>query len=209
MHTRILPLAVLAAGLALAGCASQQPTQTGFLGDYSRLTTAPGHANNPAWRDPAALAAHNAFIVDEVVYRPAEGAPALKPEEVTRLTADFRDRLAAALSERYRHANAAGPGVMRVRAAITNVDDVVPLLNAVTMAAIWAPVTSGGATTETDVVDSISGARLAAYIGYNNGNRGFLGGPAGFLVPGEQARIAFTLQAKELRALLDAGPGNS
>lgn len=200
MTTRIFPLAALAAGLALAGCASQQPTQTGFLGDYSRLTATSG---NPAWRDAAALTAYNAFIVDEVVYRPAEGAPALKPEEAARLTGEFRDRLVATLSERYRHADAAGPGVMRVRAAITNVDDVVPVLNAVTMAAIWAPVTSGGATTETEVVDSVSGARLAAAIGYNNGNRGFLGGPAGFLVPGEQARIALTLQAKELRALLD------
>lgn len=190
------------AAIVMAGCTSQEPTQTGFLGDYGQLRPTAAHPDNPSYRKPGSLAGYTGFIVDEVVYRPAPGAQTLESETLAELTGEYHDRLVAAFSEKYRQAEAPGAGVMRIRAAVTNVADAIPVLNIITMAAAVVPVTAGGASTEAEVTDSISGERLAAYQGFNNGGRSFLGGPIGFLSIHGQARRAFSVQAEELRDLL-------
>lgn len=189
--------------LALAGCAAQTTTQTGFLGDYSRMQADPNHPDNRVWVRRGALAPCRGFLIDAVVYRPAENAPALDAETQSELTQAYREKLLSAFSERYRPATGPGPGIVRVRAAVTNVAKAQPILNALTMVAIFVPVTAGGAASEAEIVDSVSGERLAAYEGFNNGGRSFLGGPIGFLSQYGQARRAFGTQAEELRDLLD------
>jgi hypothetical protein len=196
----------VAAAIALAGCASQEPSQTGFLADYSQLQPTAAHPDDPGFRKPGSLASYTAFIVDKVVYRPAAGAPALDPAAEAELTGAYHDRLVAAFAEKYHQAAEPAAGVMRVRAAVTNVAEAIPLLNLVTMAAAVVPVTAGGASTEAEVTDSLTGERLAAYQGFNNGGRSFLGGPIGFLTIHGQARRAFTIQAEELRDLLADEP---
>lgn len=191
--------------LAVAGCASQAPTETGFLGDYSLLQPVAAHPDNRGWHKEAVVTPYWGFIVDEVVYRPAKDAPALDAKTVTTLTGEYRARLNEAFAVRLRPADAAAPGVVRIRAAVTNVGKVQPLLNAVTMAAVFFPVTYGGASTESEILDSVTGERIAAYEGYNNGGRSFLGGPIGFLAEYGQARRAFSIQAEELRDLLPTG----
>lgn len=198
--SRFAAMAFLAA--AVTGCATQAPTQTGFLGDYSRLQPTRDHPDDPGWHRSAALAPYRGFIVDTVVYRPTKGAPALDNKTETDLAAEYRRRLTEAFAKCFRLADAPGAGVMRVHAAITNVAKAQPVLNFITMAAILVPVANGGTSTEAEVVDSVTGERLAAYLGYNNGSRSFLGGPIGALSQYGQARRAFRVQAEELRDVL-------
>lgn len=89
---------------------------------------------------------------------------------------------------------------------MTDVERANPVVNAISMAAILVPLTSGGASTEAEVTDSVSGERLAALQSYNNGGRSFLGGPFGYLSQYGHARRAFTRQAKELVELVSGQP---
>jgi hypothetical protein len=79
------------------------------------------------------------------------------------------------------------------------------VLNAVTMAAVVLPVTAGGASSEAEVVDSVTGERLVALQAFNNGGQSFLGGPIGYLSEYGQARRALAVQANELATLVGGG----
>lgn len=202
-QTSFAHAACAAAVFALGACANLGATTTGFLGDYSALS--PG-AEHPNFRRPGLDAArYTAFFIEPVAYRPSRADPHLDQEAIDELTGDYSDKLRAAFTRYYREVSAPGPGVMRVRAAVTAVGRARPALNALTMAVVFVPVTAGGASTEAEVIDSVSGERLAALQSFNNGGRSFLGGPVGYLSQYGQARRAFTLQARELANLV-AGP---
>jgi hypothetical protein len=140
-------------------------------------------------------------MVEPVVYRPT-GARPVDEATVAQLTQAYHDRLVAAFARRWPQADAPGPGVLRVRAAVTDVRAARPFVNFVAMAAIITPVTAGGASTEAEVVDSGSGERLVALRSHTTFGDNVRGGPFRYLTTYGQARRSFTTQADALCELI-------
>ena len=113
-------LAVLALPLLLAACASA-PTQSGFLSTYDGMTEREGAVRAAARqkRDPARLAEVRQVAVEST--RLAQGGDWLTEAERTALLREIDAQLCFELSERYEIAATPGPGVARVRAAVTGV----------------------------------------------------------------------------------------
>ncbi len=154
MPTR--PATALALLALLAACADQQPTRTGFLD-----AAAPVAAAAPA-------AGHHAFLIEEVVFRPAPGAVQNPGEDdAAALVAAYRAALDAAFAPRFARAAAAGPGVLRVRAAITGYARADVVLN-VLATPLLGPVSNGGAATEAEVLDGATGHRVAVLAAARN-----------------------------------------
>jgi hypothetical protein len=136
-------------------------------------------------------------MVAPVVFELA-GQPQVDPGAVENLKAYYQEALRSAFGKKLQQADAPGPDVMIVRAAVTGLRQAHPVVNALTMAAVFVPVTAGAASSEAEIVDSVSGERLAALQGVTNGGRAFLGGPVGYLSTYGQARRALSRQADEL-----------
>lgn len=145
MTPRLVPALGLA--LILSACAAHKPTQSGFLTDAP--TVAPA-------------ASYTAALIDPVEYRPTGRTPkAARPEDIAALTAAYQAELTRAFAARYALATRPGPGVLRVRAAITGYTLANPAWNAASLAVPIGPK-NGGISTEAEVVDSRTGARLTA-----------------------------------------------
>lgn len=198
---RLLPLVVL------AGCANLTPTRTGFLNNYDSFGRVTKH-EDMTFRAPTLKAnQYTSFVIEPVRFVPSlGGAQGLDAETRDALMAALRDQLTTAFSATYRQVQAPGPGVFKIRAAITAVERSNPVANAVTMALILVPFTSGGASSEMEIVDSESGSRLVARIGANNGGQSFLGGPVGFLSQYGHARRALARQSEALYDLMIGKP---
>jgi len=149
-------LALLAPlALALAACAPHKPTQSGFL------TEAPVTATETAY---------TAALIDPVEFRPVGRTPdSVKPEDVAALTAAYEAELRAAFGKRFTLVDKPGPGVLRVRAAITGYTLANPAWNAVSLAVPIGP-RNGGISTEAEVLDSRSGQLLASLSQGFNGH---------------------------------------
>lgn len=148
--SRALTIAVTAsAALALAACVSQQPTRTGFLGDYAAL------------QPTGSAAAYTAVMIDPVVFEGEAKARLEAGADGARVRETFHAALTDAFSTRWRITDRPGGGVLRVRAAVTDYDPADPVWNA---AALLLPIgpRAGAVSTEAEVVDSRTGERLAA-----------------------------------------------
>ncbi len=155
----ILPSPRLAAAVALslilAACAAHKPTQSGFLTDAP--TTAPATA-------------YTAALIEPVEYRPTGRTPkTTRPEDIAALTKAYQAELTEAFAARYALTGKPGPGTLRVRAAITGYTLANPAWNAASLALPIGP-RNGGISTEAEVVDSQTGARLTAQTKAFNGH---------------------------------------
>jgi hypothetical protein len=187
----------------LDACANLGATRTGFLEDYSALHITREHPRDPSYRKPTLSEVHyTAFVIDPVVLRLADDKQKVSAEMAKELCEGFRAKLRAAFAVHYAEAAGPGPGVMRIRAAVTALRRAQPVLNAVTMAAVVLPVTAGGASSEAEVIDSVTSERLVALQAFNNGGKSFLGGPLGYLSQYGHARRALSVQASELATLV-------
>lgn len=201
----VTAMSVVAQIAFLVGCAATQPTQTGFLTHYEDIAPRQSGESDPAFRKTGSWETnYTGFIVEPVVFRRDAAMPDLDAETVQTLTADYQAKLVEAFAVRFKPVTSPGPGVLRIRAAITAAERANPVVNVVTMAAVFVPVTTGGASTEAEVLDSVTGERLAALTAFNNGGRSVLGGPVGFLSQYGHARRAFTVQAGKLKDLVGA-----
>ncbi|MEW6441183.1 MAG: DUF3313 domain-containing protein [bacterium] len=171
--------------LVLSSCAMtrqprQAPVQSGFLGDYSQLQEGKGDQAALVYIDPAAdFSKYDAVIIDSVSFWTQEsgGSKAVSAEEQQALTDYTYEALNRELGKVLKIATTPGPGVMRLRVALTEVKGarvasktvttVVPQLRVITtiggMAADTA-VTVGNACMEMDVTDSVTNQRLAAAV---------------------------------------------
>ena len=118
------------------------------------------------------LRMYKMIMLEPVEVRTHRGAGNARVSEQDRrqLSDYFHEEITAALSDSFPKVNQPGPGVMRVRAAITNVTPSKPLANVV-------PVPGqpnfglGGASIEAELVDAQSGERIAAFMGSGHGKR--------------------------------------
>ncbi|MFZ4760616.1 MAG: DUF3313 family protein, partial [Burkholderiaceae bacterium] len=147
--SRRLLLAPLAAAVLLAGCASQTPTRTGFLDRYDEPSTRSAR--------PADATRYSRFIVDPIEFRPGTTVSSdVDAAAVERLEGELDGAVRKVFSASYAPADRPGPGVLRVRYAITGVETAQPVLNALTVLLV-GPVSNGGVSTEGEVVDSVTG----------------------------------------------------
>lgn len=172
LRSKSVGVGLVLAGLLLAGCAGEQ-RQSGFLGDYSQLAPSPALEGALSYENPARpLAGYERFLIEPVRVRFAPGADGtdVDPATLAMLTGYFREEAIRALSQRYQVVARPGPGVLRLRAALTDVTKAKPLLN-IHPASKLSGVGLGGAAMEAEAVDAVSGERVLAVVDRGRGNR--------------------------------------
>jgi hypothetical protein len=120
---------MLCAALLIAGCATSKsvsPTQfTGYLGDYSKLEPVKGEGGEELrrWVNPKIKKGqYTKLIVDPVVFHPAPQATKQAAAETLYEIRRYTDEaLRRELGKSFLLVNQVGPGVARVRVAITGV----------------------------------------------------------------------------------------
>jgi len=135
-------------------------TPSGFLNDYSKLKPSPHHRNTLYEQSPK-LMTYTKFVVDPVVMlakrinlgRLGDG---LDLDTSAMLAKLARDEVINSLKVNNQIVDQPGPGVARIRSAITGVG---------ALAATGSlPSRFNAASVEVEIVDSVSGERLAAAI---------------------------------------------
>lgn len=206
----------------LVGCAAggmKEVTKTGFLGDYSML--------QPGGEDRAALVyvnpktdfkLYNKIMFDRVFVSLADNAKhkEIDPALMTELAVYYQNALMKAVKDGYQIVDKPGPDVLRVRVVITGVRPSNPVSNTMSSIIPVGLVVSGAtkaisgdnlgtgeAATEIEVVDSVSGDRLAAAVDRRQG------GKMAFRGKWEDTRQAFDHWAKRFRERLDEARGVS
>ncbi len=162
--------------VVICGCDSVQQSRTGFLSDYSKLKA----ASDDSYRyvDERALDKYSGFIVDKVQVHFFKGASAIKAKSEGNITAQdlkdltnyFHSAIVKAISDSGRKVvYHAGPGVARIRVALTDIKET-SALNVLPQASLLG-AGIGGAAMEAEVVDSMTGKQIGAVIESRKGSR--------------------------------------
>jgi len=200
---RVLTLRLLAVSLTLlmSACATiKEAPRADFLTDYSKLEL----VEEKYYRYSAGtMDQYSSFIVDPVVLliEIDEEKPEFTEEQLDEIKQYFSDKITEALSkdDGYPIVTEAGPGVARIRIAITDLDSSNGLLNL----AIYTKITGaglGGIAAEGEIVDSVSGEQQAAAIRWGTGSRVLRAG----LTRLGDAKLNINRWSKNLRKELDA-----
>jgi hypothetical protein len=169
---------MLAIGIMViqCGCGGVEQSRTGFLSDYSRLQV----VSDESYRyvDERALNKYSGFIVDEVQVHFFTGASAIEAkskgkiteQELKDLTNYFHSVIVKAISDSGRRVvYRAGPGVARIRVALTDIKET-GALNILPQASLLG-AGIGGAAMEAEVVDSVTGKQIGAVVESRKGSR--------------------------------------
>ena len=169
--------------LVSSGCATGPP-KSGFLGDYSKFEKVRDDAPvwdfaDPTgvkreslrvelWRDASGL--HNLSQYDRIIVEPTKlmlkthsRGHHVDPRKVSELVQNAHDAFVAALQDHYPVVDEAGPGVLRFRTAITDLHPIHKYKHATNIHRS-VNTRAGGASFETEAVDSVSGVRVMALI---------------------------------------------
>ncbi len=207
---------LLAGALLLAGCAAsgmKDVQKTGFLSDYSQLK--PGGDDRSALyyvKPGADLKPYNKLMFDRFVVLLSDSAQfrEIDPAMLKELTDYYQNAVFTAVKDGYMIVDQPGPGVLRVRVAITELNPSNPTTNTlstiVPVGMIVAGATkatsgdnlgTGEAGTEFELLDSVTGERLAAAVDKRQGGKGVFRGKW------EDTKDAFDYWAKRFRQRLD------
>ncbi len=210
-------LAQAGIGIAAAGekeKAKKAPPVSGFLGDCSDLQPHPDKKLMLVYRKHAGvLAAYDKFLVDPVLiyfHDEAKGV-GVDPQELAELAGFLREAVVGALTEggKYQVVEEPGPGVVRLRGAITDVVPVDPAKNigasvagmATGVGLLLPRVDLGKTSIEAEFLDSETSERLVAVVAEKKGKR-FGGKIKGAKTWGD-VKAAFKQWSKDLRKRLD------
>jgi hypothetical protein len=155
----------------------------GFLTDYSKLRPSTKEEGAYGYRDPGAdLGQYNKLLVDriKVWFKADSDYKGIDPDELKMLTDYFYEAIEKAMGDAYPMVAEAGPEVLRLRIALTDVVPNKPQASVVSLAVPFAWVADAGsgvakgeagstaftgeATVELEALDSTTGQQLAAYI---------------------------------------------
>ncbi len=199
--------------LVLAGCATTKQQNVVFLGSGIELQSVPGHPSLLEWSSrPGVLSDYHAFLFEPVVVSLGKAAADNQgsPEELQALSAHLRTAFSEELVRGgYRVVDAPGAGVLRVRAALTQLTPVDPSKNVaakvvgtVIGVGLFLPtVDIGEASVEVDMRDCMTGARVAAFADHKVG-RSYFSGLSAYRRWGD-VESAFGAWAREFRGRLD------
>jgi len=149
-----------------AGCRHAELTQSGFLSDYAALSRDLEQRARLTYIDPDVdWSSYTRALIEplEIRLQPTSN-DTLEPKQEQKLRRFYLATLEQDLEGRLEVTHAAGPGTLRVRAALTEADCINVTLNAATTFFIFWSVDFGGGTFEVEVLDSVSGRQLAAII---------------------------------------------
>ncbi len=184
--TLVFLMLTFSLALALAGCGSTKQarsvTASGFLGDYSQLRKGGENADDPLliYSNTAAdCRKYKSILIDPVtLWAKADGSsfPTLEPADRTMLVNEFDKALReSAAKGGFPVADAPGPDVMRIRAALTEAEKSNVMMKEISViapyasgaATVWAEAKgqalfTGDAAFEVEALDSVTGERLYA-----------------------------------------------
>ncbi len=173
---------------SLVGCSgAPKAAHSGFLKDYSQLRPSEKFDGAYFWESPK-LKDYNTFMVSPVVvhFAPSAQGIGIDPGKLKQLTDRATQELMKVIAKRNRLVHKPGPGVARVRAAITDIKTTTAVAN-IHPGTKMAGVGLGGAAFEGEVVDSVTGERLAAIYDSKAGSR--LGVTAGLQELGHAQQV--------------------
>jgi len=203
--SHLLWLSVLGSSLLLVSVMTQAQDSTkmdeppskkvsGFLDDYSGLSPDPKNGDLLIYeKDKDVLKTYRKFFLEPVtVYLLPEAADrGIDPDDLDRLARYFTDAITDEIagSDRYEVVTEPGPGVAYVRIAITNVEPTGGKKNAALKAGATAAsvavapgaslavprLSVGRVEIEGEMLDSVSGERVAAFVTGKGGRRWFSG----------------------------------
>jgi uncharacterized protein DUF3313 len=218
----VLTISVLVIGSALRAqdSADQQQTSDPFLGDYSGLVPDAKNSDLLLYeKDPTVLKKYNKFIFDPItIYLLPEARDrGIDPDDLERLAKYFQQAVTNELAKSgsYQIVTAPGADVAELRVAITNVEPTGGGKNAAVKGAATAATVGvapgasllvprlsvGKVNIEGEILDSVSGERLVAFVTGKSGRRWFSG--LNTLKKWGDVQAAFRSWAKAFRARLD------
>ncbi len=210
-RTTVLMIVTSVVLAGICGCGDQKgPVTTGFLSDYSKLQA----TSDTSYRylDKGAFSKYTSFIVDPVKVHFKEGSEAIKAKSEGKVTDQdmqdlanyFHEAIVKAITEAgdsvvYQP----GPGVARIRIAITDIKET-GALNALPQASLLG-VDVGGAAMEAEMVDSQTSKQVGAVIEAQKGGRV----PFSNLGDWGTAKGIMDGWAKRLKERIEEGQGKS
>lgn len=184
--------AVFLSGLTLStGCAHTHQARgvetSGFLGDYSTLREGqPGEAQLNYINLKTDFKGYNKVLIDPVVlYAPEKSKLSkLSPEDAEKIRNHLQTALRTQLSQYFSVVDEPGPGVMRIRTAITEARPSRPVMDLVTNVLPIGWIMTGAqrillgthafvgkASIEAEAQDSVTGERLLAAVDRRAGRK--------------------------------------
>ena len=166
-------LSLILCGLLLGGCKGGKTAHSGFLGDYSGLRASSEYKGALEYKHPnLTLKDYDKFMIDPVLvhFAPNAKGTAIDPAKVKKLTDYAGEQLREALSKRYQVVSTDGPGVLRLRVALTDIRKTTPAMNILPPTKL-SGVGLGGASMEAEAIDSQSLERVLAAVDSRMGNR--------------------------------------
>jgi hypothetical protein len=173
----LLAVAFLYLIVLLAGC-STRPEYSGFLTEYPDFVTGPeGGADLVYVQEGVDFARYDRLLLDHVVFYLLDGAreQGVDPYELKELADLFHRSLFAELAGRYPFVEKEGPGVLRIRPAITELASSLPAVGVaenIRQRARGGPFYGvGGASLEVEFLDGETGERVAAALDRRPGRK--------------------------------------
>ena len=208
---------LLALGASCSTTYQARHAQTsGFLGDYSQLRKGRGQEPLLIYRDPAAdPRAYDRILIDPITDYMGAGSRLSKLAKPDRqaLLDYFHATLREQLGQDYALVDRPGPGVLRLRIALTDARGTKPVLDtlstvvpvglaisALERAALGKTLTTGSVRIEAEALDGETGMRLAALVDERVGAK--ITGRFDKWSKWQDARDAFDYWAARLRATL-------
>ena len=195
------------------GCATKKAVYSGFLENYPYFEQGPkGGADLVYLKKDVDFSSYDKVMMDHVVFYFSEDAKykGIHADELKELADTFHKAFAEALANGYSLVDKPGPGVLRIRTAITDLVPSNPGLSGVTtvipigLAISAIKSTAGGghtgvgeASIEVEFLDSMTNERIAAAVDTRPGDK--LEG----LTKWGAAKGAFEFWAERLRTWLD------
>jgi hypothetical protein len=191
-------IALLASlALASAGCGIIRPTRgrhfeeaqhSGFLKDYSQLAPREGFDAQEVYVAPqVAWPKYDSIYIESVTLWVNDDSKKIDPKDQQMLTDMLYKSMSDKLGEKFKLAKADGPGVIKLRMALTEtkgarvalntVTTVIPQLRAVsTIAGLGTDTAAlvGAASLEAEATDGITDERLAAVVDSRAGTKGIM-----------------------------------
>jgi hypothetical protein len=211
--------------ISLQGCTSTAPNKplnfSGFLGNYSGLRPAADGSGAWNYRKPNVdLQPYTQIMLDPLVIWPSPQSTyrGLDASTAWRLARAFEDQMRQALAGGYKIVDRPGPGVLRLRAALTDIvlerpgvespGPLIPMANNILIRASekvsGLNALEGQAAIEAELLDAQTHERLAAYVERRVSSKVLLTKDKDSLGP---ILDLFSYWAKRLRQRLDEARG--